>query len=166
MTEWNEDAHPRDANGRFAGGVAGWAGHLTGKAFKQGGFTMKPGDKTPTSGIMVSRDPKEGHGHVIEIAQLKGMKNEKELRAHVEQKVSAWLEKAMPSREKLGEDHYLGGWLERAKDGSPVALHLDISQRFSEKNEAGAIKAGRERNQLAVWHIGGQREIDTGGTGR
>jgi hypothetical protein len=88
-----------------------------------------------------------------------------EVKAKVKEAVTAWLKKSLP---KVADkpDHYLGGWHEKTEGGTPVALHLDVSQRFATKDKDAALKAGRERNQLAVWHIEKGHEIDTGGTGR
>lgn len=192
MPEFDEEAHPRDERGRFGPGGSGsaaklWAekkraaamaGPLADKAEREGGFTVKPGasksERTPSSGVMVSRDPKEGLGHVVEIRDMAKKMAERdpppteaqvraEIRAHVHEQVQKWLEKSLPAVAGKG-DHYLGGWFERDSSGSPIALHLDVSQRFEDRDKA--ISAGRERNQLAVWDIGKMEEVSTGGTGR
>jgi len=124
---------------------------------------------------MVSRAPTEGHGHVVEakalvdkmVAEGKGAAEiNKAVADHALKAVKSWLEKAGKAIQKLGPDHYLGGWVEKDKGGRPVALHLDVSQRFQERHKERAVKAGRERNQLAVWHVSKGEEIATGGTGR
>jgi hypothetical protein len=40
------------------------------------------------------------------------------------------------------------------------AIHLDVSQRFTDK--AQALQAGRDRNQLAIYHLDIGKEIPTG----
>lgn len=165
------------------------AGPLSSKATKEGGFTYRPGapraDRVPTDGFMVSRAPSENQGHVVEMAKMAKEAGEKaagrnpppsadELRAEVSAKVkesvkkdvTAWLEKSIPSIQKMGSDHYLGGWYETDDKGAAVALHLDVSQRFDPRHKDQALKAGRERNQMAIWDVGGKQEIQTGGTGR
>jgi hypothetical protein len=174
---------PRDENGRFAGGgglnVQAWAKHLVGEAERKGGFTVRPEANrrwVPQDGIMVSRAPSEGHGKVVEIrAMAKSIAERepaptrtearKELRGKVLAEVEKWLDEVGPAIQKLGPDHYLGGWHEKDEHGA-VALHLDVSQRFSSQHKDKALAAGRERNQLAVWDIGKKEEIPTGGTGR
>lgn len=183
------DDQPRDDHGMWTKGggrdarswAAKFAGPLANKAEKDGGFTYRPGApknaRIPTDGIMVSRAPSEGQGHVVEIAKMAEAAASREnpptaaaLRAEVVTKtrdaVKAWLAKAVPNIQKLGPDHYLGGWFEKDDKGNPVALHLDVSQRFDPKDREKALSAGRARNQLAVWDIGKMEEIKTGGTGR
>lgn len=54
---------------------------------------------------------------------------------------------------------HVGGW-KNDKDGK---FYLDPSQHFTDRNQA--IKAGRARNQIAIWDVKNKQEIDTGGTG-
>lgn len=181
MGEWDESAHPRGKDGKFGGGQGAfvakhsdrYAAPLLAKAEKEGGFTYRPGaekqKRTPTEGFMVSRDPSEKVGHVIEIEKM-AMRDppptKTELHAEVKKAVSEWLAKSVPNMQKLGADHYLGGWMQKDKDGAPVALHLDISQHFDPRHKDDATKAGRDRNQMAIFDIGKFEEISTGGTGR
>jgi hypothetical protein len=171
--DFDEEKHPRDENGRFASGSIGaWmhrtlGEHLTQTAAETGGFSYRPGnaasERVPTTGYMVSLPPGAGLNHVVDIKELAASGLEgKALEREVSKRVEAWLSKAVPAVDQKSE-HYLGGWLER-HNGGAVAFHLDVSQRFTDKD--AAVKAGRERNQLAIWHIDGKREIDTGGTGR
>jgi hypothetical protein len=190
---------PRDEDGRFASGGGGaasgvnvksWAKHLVGQAEKSGGFTVRPKDGGPSviakqweaavhvphDGIMVSRDPKEGLGHVVEVRKMAEAiakrdpapteaEARKELAGQVRTEVEKWLKTSLPAIGKLGPDHFLGGWHEKDDKGA-VALHLDVSQRFDPGKRQEAASAGKSRNQMAVWDIGKKEEIPTGGTGR
>lgn len=180
--EFDESQHPRDDHGRFSsgpgGGLAKWAakysqrfaGPLAARAEKEGGFSYRPSpakdERSPSDGFMVSHHPSEGLGHVIEIEKM-AMRDPpptvSQLREEIRTAVKTWLAKALPNV-KDKDDHFLGGWFERNADGTPKALHLDVSQRFKDKD--AAVKAGRERNQLAIWDVKNKAEIDTGGTGR
>ena len=188
MPGFEEEQHPRDDHGRFSSegggggkkpkGLALWAKKHAGqqaeplleRAEKTGGFSYRPAKKkdsrSPTSGYMVSRDPKEKVGHVIEIEQMANREpppTREALRKEIKDQVKKWLAKSLPTV-KGKSDHFLGGWYERNKDGTPKALHLDISQQFKDKDQA--IQAGRSRNQLAIWDVKKGEEIETGGTGR
>jgi hypothetical protein len=177
MADFDDDKHPRDERGRFAGGSAlgKWAasktGSLAGKllatAQREGGFSYHPEgpnkDRTPTSGIMVSLPVSAGHNHVVDIKTISESATREQARKEVKGQIVKWLEKTLPAI-KGKPDHYLGGWLERHNNNA-VAFHLDVSQRFDSKDKKAAIKAGRERNQKAIWHIDKKEEISTGGTG-
>jgi hypothetical protein len=185
MGDWDEAQHHRDEQGRFGsgggGGLSTWAqkraeryaGPLAEKTTREGGFTFKPDappkERTPKAGILVSQHPREGLGHVVEVAKMKDRippPTEKQVEREIEHSVEKWLEKALPAI-KGKADLHLGGWKEVDKQtGKFIALHFDVSQKFSEKDERAAIQAGRDRNQKAIWHIGRGEEIDTGGTGR
>lgn len=178
---------PRGPDGKWTsvGGVGGgakgglntWAEHvasqlapkLVATAEEHGGFTMRPNGEKPKDGIMVSRHPAEGHGHVVEIAKMASREpppTEEDLEREVHSATEKWLSRTLPAIKRLGKDHYLGGWMERDESGRRTALHLDVSQRFAPRHKERAIAAGRERNQLAIWDIGKSEEIPTGGTGR
>ena len=182
--DWDESKISRDERGRFGEGslatesAAGkLAGPLAARA-AEGGFTYRPGTKTPTDGILVSRAPSEGHGHVVELKALASREPPPtidQVTAEVKANVKEWIEKNLPAMEKLGPDHFLGGYAEHEKDpktGQPdpdrpiIALHFDISQRFDPKDRETAIRAGNDRNQISIFDLGKFEEIPTGGTGR
>ena len=183
------DDQPRDEHGRFSSGGGGsdigkwadkrssqaqrlFAGALLNKANKEGGFSYRPGgvpkERVPKTGFMVSVPVKEGLNHVVNIDELaKNSKSLDGLQKEIRGRVEKWLGKAMPGIEKRS-DHFLGGWMERHNEGEPhagepKALHLDVSERFKDKDKA--ISAGKERNQKAIWHLDKGEEISTGGTG-
>ena len=178
MSDFDESKVTRDERGRFSSGMEGFVAKHTGRyasalvsrAEATGGFSYRPGaskaNRTPTDGFMVSHDPKAGFGHVIEIEKM-AMRDpppsRAELREEIKSAVKDWLAKSM-TKIQGKDDHYLGGWFERNEDGTPKALHLDVSQHFPSKEKA--VAAGRERNQLAIWDVKNKAEIDTGGTGR
>lgn len=115
---------------------------------------------------MVSVPKERGLNHVIDIKEMANRDpppTATQLKKEIVGEVHDWLEKTLPAI-KDDKDHYLGGWMERHEGGAPVALHLDVSQRFTSKDEA--IKAGKARNQMAIWHLDKSEEISTGGTGR
>ena len=181
MGDFDESKHPRGAHGRF-GSLSAWAeklaGPLANKVEKDGGFSYRSGvtrtERVPTTGIMVSRPVDEKLGHVVEIAKMHERippPTVEELRKEVRASVKSWLEKSIPSipalNKSTGYDHFLGGWAEHdKKTGDLVAMHFDVSQRFTQEERHKALQTGRERNQKAVWHIDEKEEIDTGGTGR
>lgn len=139
---------------------------LVARATAQGGFSYRPGAKSPKTGFMVSLPTTAGANHVIDIESMAHRDpppSEKELRAEVSGRVRDWLRSTLPSVQK-NPDHYLGGWLQKGDDGKPVALHLDVSQRFTDHDKATA--AGRDRNQIAIWNLDEGKEIPTGGSGK
>lgn len=137
---------------------------VTSEALSSGGFSYRPGAKAPTSGYMVSLPTSAGVNHVIDVASLaKTATSERDVRKAVDDQVHAWIDKTLPGV-KDKDEHYLGGWMQKDESGHPVALHLDVSQRFTDRELA--LAAGRERNQLAVWHLDKMEEIPTGGTGK
>jgi len=187
MADFDDDKHPRDEHGRFSSGgsaLGKWAdkravqagrlfaGALLNKANKEGGFSYRPGgapkERVPTTGYMVSVPVKEGLNHVIDVDELaKNSTSLAGLNKEIKGRVEKWLSKAMPAIEKRS-DHFLGGWMERHNEGEPragepKALHLDVSERFKDKDKA--FSAGKERNQKAIWHLDKGEEISTGGTG-
>jgi hypothetical protein len=142
------------------------AGPLASRAAAKGGFSFRPGSKSPKTGYMVSLPTKEGMNHVVDIHEMASRNpppSEKELRAEVGKRVHDWLTSVLPKVQSKDE-HYLGGWMQKDDKGSPVALHLDVSQRFTDRDKA--TSAGRERNQLSIWHLDKGEEIPTGGTGK
>lgn len=65
----------------------------------------------------------------------------------------------MKSNRELSEGSYLGLWHNQA-DGK---VYLDVSENIMD--QATAITAGRERDQISIWDVANFEEIDTGGTG-
>ena len=57
------------------------------------------------------------------------------------------------------EDHAVGTW----KDPDTGKAVLDVTKLYDGKDEA--IAAGKAANQKAIYHLGGEGEIQTGGTG-
>jgi hypothetical protein len=53
--------------------------------------------------------------------------------------------------------NYLGTWLNGGK------IFLDVSENISDVGKA--TRLGRERDQIAIWDVANQVEVDTGGTG-
>ena len=156
LDDWDEAQHARDAAGRFASDAT--AETLVAKAKSDGGFTHHPTKGTPTSGYIVSSDTKEKRGKIVDLTDSN---------VDVKKEVSAYLQK---NEGHLGPNEYIGGYVQKSdpkdgeKEGKAVALHLDISNHFSDKDEA--IRLGRKRNQISVWDVKNGKEILTGGTGR
>ena len=57
------------------------------------------------------------------------------------------------------EGHGIGTW----KDPDTGNSVLDVARLYGDRNEA--VNAGRQANQKAIYHLGGEGEISTGGTG-
>ena len=57
------------------------------------------------------------------------------------------------------DGHAVGTW----KDPDTGKVVLDVVKTYSDKDEA--IAAGKDANQKAIYHLGGEGEIQTGGTG-
>jgi|GEM_PF-2409274 len=154
---------PRDEQGRFGEGGGGIARTLTERAFKKGGFSYRPKTPAPKSGYMVSLPTSAGVNHVISIADISDKHTSaRELKSEVAGRVREWLSKARTAA--APDEHYLGGWLQKDEHNVPIALHLDVSQRFDDREKA--VATGKERNRLAVWHLNENAEIPTGGTGK
>lgn len=111
-----------------------------------GGLTIDPLDGSePTEGFVVAR---QGFNKEI---------NYDEFMSDPEGYVYDYL---ASNREALSEDGmYLGFW----RDEENNEMVLDVSEVFSDR-EAG-IQAGIDRNQQAIYDIGSNEVIDTGGTG-
>jgi hypothetical protein len=163
--DWAEEDHPRDEAGRFGSG-GGIARTLTEKAVKKGGFSYRPGEGAPKDGFMVSLPTSAGVNHVVDIKAIASRNpppSRAQLKTELAGHVREWLKKAMPVA-RGSADHFLGGWVQKdEKTNRPVALHLDISERHTDRDLA--IQHGRERNQMSVWDVAKGEEIPTGGTG-
>jgi hypothetical protein len=55
---------------------------------------------------------------------------------------------------------WFGSW---QSDG---VIYLDVVETFTRDDYDDAVRAGRERNQIAIWDAGRQEEIPTDGDGR
>lgn len=62
-------------------------------------------------------------------------------------------------KEQLGGKNYLGIWHDKNND----EVVLDVVDNILKQDEA--VRAGRERNQQAIWDVKNKQEIPTGGTG-
>ena len=100
----------------------------------------------PTTGFMVSKPPK--FGKVVDEADFfDPVKGPKILSEYMrEQKVDLATGK-----------NYLGTWLNKGK------VFLDVSENIKDVNRA--TRLGRRRDQIKIWDVVNQVEIDTGGTG-
>lgn len=132
----------RDARGRWTktGGGA-LAEHVHPE-----GFSLDPHTgKSPSSGYMVALP---GHTHQYPDSV---MKDKHQLAAAIDRFL-------MEEREVLDKPGvHLGGWVSDGK------LWLDPSERIADRHEA--MKAGKERDQVAIWDVAGGQEIGTEGTG-
>lgn len=132
-----------------ASGGVGRATSATMAGIEQGGSSVRTSGATPSSGIMVSYPPGSGHNSVID-ATAPRAQVEAQVRAFVEQQRAFVTSKS---------DRYIGGWVDAGK------LHLDVSQNFPSSRREAALRAGRERNQIAVFDLDTFTDIPTGGTG-
>ena len=130
-------------------GGTGRATAATMAGIEQGGSSVRTSGMTPSSGIMVSYPPGSGHNRVID-ATAPRAKVEAQVREFVEAQRAFVTNKA---------DRYIGGWVDAGK------LHLDVSQNFPSSRRDAAIRAGRERNQIAVFSLDTFTDIPTGGAG-
>lgn len=112
------------------------------------GFSLKPTNgEQPANGYMVSLP---GHTRIVSESDLKGPHAEKILSEYSRQHALALSEKGA----------HIGGWTDKESGHT----YLDISHNIKNKN--AAVRAGRARNQIAIWDVKKGREIRTGGTGK
>jgi hypothetical protein len=138
-----------DELGRFTtGGVSSAvADSIIARVKANGGLSVKilTGEE-PTDGFMVAQQ-----GHNLEVKEedfFDAKKGKAALTAYLKAKKLVF-----------GEDQYLGLWWNKDKK----EISLDVVDRI--KTRSKATKAGRERNQQAIWDVKNQEEINTGGTG-
>lgn len=113
-----------------------------------GGFSLKPQDGAkPTGGYMVSLP---GHTAIVRESDLSGPHAEKILAEFSKEHSTALSQKGA----------HIGGWTDKESGQT----YLDISHNIKNKN--AAVRAGRTRNQIAIWDVKKGREIRTGGTGK
>ena len=131
----------RGAHGRWATSGGAMAPHVSPEGFSLDPHTGRP----PSHGYMVALP---GHTHQYPDSV---MKDEKQLADAIDKFL-------MSEREAFKKPGvHLGGWVSDGK------LWLDPSENITDRDEA--IKAGKARDQLAIWDVAGGQEIDTGGTG-
>lgn len=106
------------------------------------GFTVDTQGNVPTKGYMVSES---GRSQV-----LSGR-----VAPHA---VSAYAARNADALSQPGS--YIGGW----RDSKSGKTYLDVSHNIP--RQRSAVKAGKERNQIAIWDVKRKREIRTGGTGK
>jgi len=138
-----------DELGRFTtGGVSSAvADSIIARVKANGGLSVKilTGEE-PTDGFMVAQQ-----GQNLEVKEEDFFDAKKGKAA-----LSAYLK---AKKLVFGEDQYLGLWWNKDKN----EISLDVVDRI--KTRSKATKAGRERNQQAIWDVKNQEEINTGGTG-
>jgi hypothetical protein len=111
-----------------------------------GGFSITPKGKTPDSGYMVSVP---GRTKIVNEADLAGPNGKDILQQY-----------ARDHADVLSQSgSHFGGWTDKATGKT----HLDVSNNI--KNRDRAVSAGTKRNQIAIWDVRKNREINTGGTG-
>lgn len=112
-----------------------------------GGLSINMVDGSmPNTGYMVAKPPEFGR-IVDEVDFINPVKGPKILSDYMK-----------THKNDLGNGkNYLGTWLNESK------VYLDVSENIQELFKA--IKLGKERNQIKIWDVINQIEIDTGGTG-
>lgn len=112
-----------------------------------GGFSVKPNNgAVPATGFMVSLP---GHTRIVSEADLRGPGGRALLARYARENAGALQQPGA----------HLGGWTDKASGKT----YLDISHNIKSKGQA--VRAGRARNQIAIWDVKNGREIRTGGTG-
>lgn len=110
------------------------------------GFSVTPTGEQPSKGYMVSLP---GHSKVLSDNELHGPGAKDILNSYASEHAEAL---RTPGA-------HIGGW----RDSASGKTYLDISHNIPRQREA--VKAGKARNQIAVWDVKRSREIRTGGTG-
>ena len=146
VTKFNPN---HDELGRFTtGGVSSAvADSIIARVKANGGLSVKilTGEE-PTDGFMVAQ---QGHNQEIKEEEFFDAKKGRAA-------LSAYLK---AKKLVFGKDQYLGLWWNKDKK----EISLDVVDKI--KTRSQATKAGRERNQQAIWDVKNQEEINTGGTG-
>lgn len=149
VEKYNE-AH--DARGRFASASSGGAGldaAITSALKDKGGFTFNPVTVTaPHHGFAVGGYGTRDHYDAAKFTVAN---------------IRDYLKR---NKEALKEN-FLGGWIDNGK------VYLDVTKVFPESERKAAIKAGKDKDQIAIADLGklnaGKMDeafIDTGGTGK
>ena len=112
-----------------------------------GGMTIDPIDGTePDTGIVVAHP---GHNKEFNYDEFMGPNGKKYLKQYIKD-----------NRDLISQEgNYLGLW----HDEDNNEMVLDVVEVFNDRDEA--IQAGIDRNQQAIYDIGNNELIDTGGTG-
>lgn len=112
-----------------------------------GGMTIDPIDGTePDTGIVVAHP---GHNKEFNYDDFMGPNGREYIDQYIEDNLDLLSQ----------EGNYLGFW----HDEDNNEMVLDVAEVFSDRDEA--IQAGIDRNQQAIYDIGNNELIDTGGTG-
>jgi GNAT superfamily N-acetyltransferase len=142
-------SHDQKTHGSWATGVSSEvASDIQQFTREWGGLSISMVDgHMPTKGYMVSKPPE--FGKIVDEADFfDPIKGPKILSQYMrEQKADLATGK-----------NYLGTWLNEGK------IYLDVSENIMDRAEATSL--GAQRNQLKIWDVVNQVEIDTGGTGR
>jgi len=112
-----------------------------------GGLSINMVDGSlPTGGYMVSKPPE--FGIIVDAGDFGDpVKGPKILSDYMKQH----------KKNLVTGKNYLGTWLHEGK------VYLDVSENIQSRLEA--TRVGRKRNQIKIWDVANQEEIDTGGTG-
>ena len=115
-----------------------------------GGATIAINGNEPKDGYIVATDPKLGQ--VVTGETFRDPEACQKLLTDYIVKNQA----ALASGSK-----YLGLW--HNTDGGADEVHIDVVEKFDD--QATAIQAGQDRNQISIWDVANGAEIPTGGTG-
>lgn len=148
---YSED-QARDPSGRFGSGT-GAPGVATKEIEhqieSQGGITInRISREVPAKGFVVSVHPE--HTLTVHVDELRTN----------QAKVDKWLKDKAYILDKPG--NFVGAW-HNQEDGH---VYFDVVKVFPPEQKAEAISAGSRANQIAIWDIGNNAEIHTGGSGR
>ncbi len=140
--KFNPD-EPRDRRGRWTteGGLL-----APEVARSPEGFSVSLAGDAPVAGFMVALGGR--HTHVYPAGDLR---SEAKLAADIDAMLRA--ERETFARPGM----YLGGWVNGGK------LWLEPSENIASREDA--VRAGQERDQIAIWDVERGEEIGTGGTG-
>lgn len=124
-------------------------------------------DSTGSDGATLDQHglPYRGSGVIVALSEYSAPKLSLDVlrgleRSQVEWLVGSWVRGR--SQEVVGQflrPRYYGAWIDSG------TLYLDVVEAWPGDRELDAIRAGRERNQISVWHAGRGVEVQCGGTG-
>lgn len=104
---------------------------LTKGAAGGGTIAARVGQQIPGQGYVVGQRGISGHLHYFEVLD--------------------WVRRELPA--VLSQGHYFGAWV----DSETGVTYLDVVRVFSEL--VPACRDAEQRGELAIWDLGGQREI-------
>lgn len=110
------------------------------------GFSVTPQGDVPKKGYMVAVP---GHSRILSPQEFNG-KNAQAIVNDYARKNAAILKEP---------GAHIGGW----QDRKSKQVYLDVAHNIPRQRDA--VKAGKSRNQIAIWDVKRRREIRTGGTG-